>query len=124
MMTCCSVFAAPDPPPGWARLPPGGANHCSTTGHRLVADALVAPPRFGGQCPLSWRENRVGSRSYIVALGLAGVTVVATAGVAVAHTQALNDWPYATHTGQATTYTLAAVGDIACEPDDVENAGT
>ena len=64
------------------------------------------------------------SRSYIVALGLAGVVVVATAGVAVAHPQALNDWPYAAHTGQATTYTLATVGDIACEPDDAENAGT
>ena len=59
-----------------------------------------------------------------MALGLAGVTVVATAGVAVAHSRAFNDWPYATHTGQATTYTLAAVGDIACEPDDTENAGT
>ena len=66
----------------------------------------------------------MGSRSYIVALGLAGVTVVATAGVAVAHTQALNDWPYATQNGQATTYTLAAVGDIACEPDDAANTGT
>jgi acid phosphatase type 7 len=65
----------------------------------------------------------VASRSYIVALGLAGVVVVATAGVAVAHQRALNDWPYASHTGQATTYTLATVGDIACEPDDAENAG-
>jgi hypothetical protein len=66
----------------------------------------------------------VALRSYIVALGLAGIGVVATAGVAVAHTGALNDWPYAANTGQVTTYTLAAVGDIACEPDDAENAGT
>lgn len=64
------------------------------------------------------------SRSYIIALGLVGVTVLAVAGVAVANPQALNDWPYAVSTGQATTYTLAAVGDIACEPDDAENAST
>jgi acid phosphatase type 7 len=57
-------------------------------------------------------------------LGLAGVTVVATAGVAVAHSQAPNDWPYAPHSGQATTYTLAAVGDIACEPDDAERSAS
>lgn len=66
----------------------------------------------------------MGSRSYFVALGLAGVTVVVTAGVAVARSQRLNDWPYAAHNGQATSYTLAAVGDIACESDDAENAGT
>src|SRR5215469_5138649 len=57
-------------------------------------------------------------------LGLAGVTAIAVTGVAVANSQGLNDWPYATSVGQATTYTLAAVGDIACEPDDAENAGT
>jgi hypothetical protein len=45
-------------------------------------------------------------------------------GVAVANPHSLNDWPYASSVGQATTYTLAAVGDIACEPDDAENAGT
>jgi hypothetical protein len=66
----------------------------------------------------------VASRSYIMALGLAGVTVVAAASVAVAHPGALNDWPYAGRAGQAMTYTLATVGDIACEPDDPENAGT
>jgi hypothetical protein len=46
--------------------------------------------------------------------------------VAVAAPQSLNDWPYATGSpGQgARTYTLAAVGDIACEPDDTENMGT
>jgi acid phosphatase type 7 len=53
-----------------------------------------------------------------------GLAVVAVTGVAVANSQAPNDWPYATGTGQATTYTLAAVGDIACEPDNAENAGT
>jgi acid phosphatase type 7 len=57
-------------------------------------------------------------------LGLAGFTVMAVTGVAVANPQSLNDWPYASSAGQATTYTLAAVGDIACEPDDAENAGT
>jgi hypothetical protein len=53
-----------------------------------------------------------------------GLAVVAVTGVAVANSQAPNDWPYATGTGQATTYTLAAVGDIACEPDNAENVGT
>jgi len=66
----------------------------------------------------------VALRSYMVALGLAGIGVVATAGVAVAHTGALGDWPYAAHASQARTYTLAAVGDIACEPDNAENTGT
>jgi hypothetical protein len=59
-----------------------------------------------------------------LALGLAGVTVLAVAGVAAAHSGSLNDWPYAAHSEQARTYTLATVGDIACEPDDAENAGT
>ncbi len=62
------------------------------------------------------------SRSYITVLGLAGVTVVALAGVAVAHPGTLNDWPYAASNGPAVSYTLAAVGDIACEPDDSQNA--
>jgi len=45
--------------------------------------------------------------------------------VAVANPQASNDWPYAPHAGgQATSYTLATVGDIACEPDNTENAST
>jgi hypothetical protein len=60
---------------------------------------------------------------------LAGVAVVGIAGVASA-TPALNDWPYAgqsSHSGTSglgQAYTLAAVGDIACEPNDPENAGT
>ncbi len=64
------------------------------------------------------------SRSRIVALGLAGVAVVAMAGAAAASPRALTDWPYAGGSGHAATYTLAAVGDIACEPDTPENAGT
>jgi hypothetical protein len=57
-------------------------------------------------------------------LGLAGATVVALAGVAAAAPGALNDWPYGRDSGQARGYALATVGDIACEPDDAENAGT
>ena len=62
-------------------------------------------------------------RSYIVSLGLAGVIVAAVAGVAAAHPGALNDWPYAASSSHEGSYTLAAVGDIACEPDDPENSG-
>jgi hypothetical protein len=65
----------------------------------------------------------VRKRSYFIALGLAAVTVAAVAGVSVADPQALNDWPYATSVGNSTSYTLAAVGDIACEPADATNAG-
>ncbi|MFI5974173.1 metallophosphoesterase family protein [Streptomyces sp. NPDC051452] len=54
------------------------------------------------------------------AVGLAVLAVTGTA-VAVAN-QSDNDWPYAHH--RAASYTLAAVGDIACEPDDAENAAT
>jgi hypothetical protein len=36
----------------------------------------------------------------MVALGVAGVLVAATAGAAVAHSMALNDWPYAANNGQ------------------------
>lgn len=53
-----------------------------------------------------------------------GLAVLAATGVAVAesHGSDGNDWPYAQHYGP--TYTLAAVGDIACEPDTAENSGT
>jgi hypothetical protein len=54
---------------------------------------------------------------------VAAVAVVAIAGVAAADPEAVNNWPYGGKSGQAGTYTLAAVGDIACEPDDAENAG-
>lgn len=54
----------------------------------------------------------------------AGLVVVALGGaaVAVAADKANNDWPYARSNGKQ--YVLAAVGDIACEPDDAENAAT
>ena len=64
------------------------------------------------------------SRSRVVALGLAGAIVVAVAGVAAADQYPLHDWPYSGSTGHVGTYTLATVGDIACEPDDAENVGT
>jgi hypothetical protein len=66
----------------------------------------------------------VRSRSYIIALGLAGVTALTATGIAVASPWAQNDWPYSNSSGQVGTYTLAAVGDIACEPDDAENVNT
>jgi calcineurin-like phosphoesterase family protein len=66
----------------------------------------------------------VRSRSYIMALGLAGVTLLAVTGGAVASQRALNDWPYAAAPHGDGSYTFAAVGDIACEPDTTENAGT
>ena len=60
-----------------------------------------------------------------MALGLAGVTLLAVTGGAIADQRVLNDWPYAAAPhGEDATYTLAAVGDIACEPDDAENAAT
>ncbi|WP_037606882.1 metallophosphoesterase family protein [Streptacidiphilus rugosus] len=55
----------------------------------------------------------------------AGLAVLAVTGTAVADSRRSdNDWPYAAHHSEAQTYTLAAVGDIACEPDDDENAST
>ena len=61
-----------------------------------------------------------------VVLPVVAATVLAAAGAALAlpHGGA-NGWPYASHDPAATqTYTFAAVGDIACEPDDPENAAT
>ncbi|SEM55882.1 metallophosphoesterase family protein [Streptacidiphilus jiangxiensis] len=55
-------------------------------------------------------------------VGLAVLAVTGTAVAAAGHGSNDNDWPYAHHS--EATYTLAAVGDIACEPDDPENAGT
>jgi hypothetical protein len=54
---------------------------------------------------------------------VAGVTVLAMTGVAAAATHGLNDWPYAQDSSHRTV-TLAAVGDIACEPDTADNATT
>jgi acid phosphatase type 7 len=65
----------------------------------------------------------VALRSRFTTVGLAGVAVLALAGISAAAPTALNDWPYAGKAGQTGTYTLATVGDIACEPDDAENAG-
>ena len=48
---------------------------------------------------------------------------MAVTGVATADPHALDNWPYAGRAGHAGTYTLAAVGDIACEPATPENAG-
>jgi hypothetical protein len=60
-------------------------------------------------------------RTIPLLIGVAAVGV-AVAGVAVGASQISgNDWPYAPKaSGQ--TYTLAAVGDIACEPADADNA--
>jgi hypothetical protein len=58
-----------------------------------------------------------------VSAAAVGLIVLAVTGTAVAAAnQSDNDWPYAHHS--AASYTLAAVGDIACEPDDAENATT
>jgi len=62
-------------------------------------------------------------RTRIFPLVAAGLAVLAVAGTAAASAPAdRNDWPYdASARGRA--YTLVAVGDIACEPDDADNAG-
>ncbi|MCW2783743.1 MAG: alkaline phosphatase [Marmoricola sp.] len=53
-----------------------------------------------------------------------GLVVLTATGSAVA-SHALNDWPYSSsHSVYHRSYTLAAVGDIACEPDDPDNATT
>jgi hypothetical protein len=59
-----------------------------------------------------------------VGIGVALATVVGAA-AAVAAPALDNGWPYASTSAPdaAKTYTLAAVGDIACEPDDDDNAG-
>ena len=54
------------------------------------------------------------------AVGLAVLAVTGTAAADVHRSN--NDWPYAHHGAQS--YTLAAVGDIACEPDDPDNDAT
>ena len=64
------------------------------------------------------------SRTRTLPLIAVGAALVALAGVAVASTPSSgNDWPYAARTS-GHRYTLAAVGDIACEPDDADNAST
>lgn len=60
----------------------------------------------------------------LIAAGVVAVSLLGTA-AAVAAPAIDNGWPYSTAKGDdAATYTLAAVGDIACEPDDAANAAT
>ena len=59
----------------------------------------------------------------VIAAGVAVVAVVLP-GTAVASSPVTgNDWPY-DDSARGQQYTLAAVGDIACEPADAENAST
>lgn len=65
------------------------------------------------------------SRSRMISFGLVGLVVVGLTGLAAdAAAPQGNDWPYATTNGQSATFTLATVGDIACEPNTAENATT
>jgi hypothetical protein len=68
-------------------------------------------------------ESAVRSRTFWVCAVVVGVVTV---GAAAAAPLALNDWPYGSQpgSGPAGSFTLAAVGDIACEPDDPENSST
>jgi len=64
----------------------------------------------------------VSLRSPMLPLIAAGVAIVAVAGTAVASSPVGgNDWPY-DDSAKGQQYTLAAVGDIACEPNDDDNA--
>ncbi|MGN6161249.1 MAG: metallophosphoesterase family protein, partial [Marmoricola sp.] len=64
---------------------------------------------------------RFGRKSTVV---LAGAVLLVGTGTAFAVTDhSNNDWPYSTPSGQP-TYTLAAVGDIACEPATDPETGT
>lgn len=58
-------------------------------------------------------------------LSISAVVVLGAAGAAIAVPHMLHDWPYAQAPQPAErTVTMAVVGDIACEPDDPENAAT
>jgi hypothetical protein len=59
----------------------------------------------------------------LIAVGVVAATFLGTA-AAVAAPAIDNGWPYASAVKAQSdhTYTLAAVGDIACEPDDDDNA--
>ena len=64
-------------------------------------------------------------RRVTIAASAASAALVAAAGLALASPSSSNDWPYAQQHGDSNrTYTLAAVGDIACEPDTPENSST
>ena len=53
----------------------------------------------------------------------AGIAVLSATGIASAASHGFNDWPYA-HEGSPRTFTMAVVGDVACEPDTPDNAST
>ena len=65
------------------------------------------------------------SNKLLLAIPAAGLAVLAAAGAALAgpdgHESAAAQWPYA-GAAAGPTYTLAAVGDIACEPNTAKNA--
>ncbi|WP_374008316.1 metallophosphoesterase [Leifsonia sp. LS-T14] len=62
-------------------------------------------------------------KTFLIASGIIAVTLFGTAAAVVAP-DLQDGWPYASphHDEDAKTFTLAAVGDIACEPDDDDNA--
>jgi hypothetical protein len=59
----------------------------------------------------------------MIVLGFVAVSSVALTGSALADPHRSDEWPYGGST-HPRTITLAAVGDIACEPDDADNAAT
>jgi acid phosphatase type 7 len=65
-------------------------------------------------------------RRVTIVTAATSVALLAAAGLALATPwSSQNDWPYAQTGGHdAQTFTLAAVGDIACEPDTPENSAT
>ena len=57
----------------------------------------------------------------LIAAAVAVITIAGVAGAAAASPNIGSDWPYhSAHEGKQ--YTLVAVGDIACEPNDADNA--
>lgn len=64
-------------------------------------------------------------RKLPLTVAVVSAALVVATGVAVATESTSNDWPYAQSAdSNHDTVTLAAVGDIACEPDTPDNAGT
>lgn len=53
----------------------------------------------------------------------AGIVALGATGVAAAASHGSNDWPYA-HDRSSHSFTMAVVGDIACEPNTPDNANT
>ncbi|HEY8301398.1 MAG TPA: hypothetical protein VIG48_05845 [Jatrophihabitans sp.] len=62
-------------------------------------------------------------RRITIATSAAGVAVLAAAGLALASPSPSADWPYGQQHDQR-SFTLATVGDIACEPATAENSAT